>query len=83
MSDTGIDGWHQAYLRARQIESEAGLPAGSLKPENTGGFSLVFVHLNEEQIRQLAHLWFVLAQMARANEAAHHPGRHEPAAERG
>lgn len=62
MGTSGMDGWHNTYLRARQIESELGLPAGSVKPEVTGKFSLIFIHCSEEQIRQMAHLWYVLTQ---------------------
>jgi hypothetical protein len=62
MGSSAADGWHNAYLRAKQIESELGLPQGSVKPEVTGKFSLIFIHCSEEQIRQMAHLWYVLTQ---------------------
>lgn len=76
-SATGKDGWHNAYLHARQIETEVALPEGSVKPELSGRYSLVLANLTEDQIRQMAHLWYVLSHTAipGASPKSHAPGK--------
>ena len=61
---TGKEGWHHALLHARQIATEVGLPEGAIKPETNGHYSLTLSHLTEDQIRQMAHLWYVLSHTA-------------------
>ena len=58
---TGKEGWHHAFLHAKQIATEVGLPEGAIKAETNGQYSLTLSHLNEDQIRQMAHLWYVLS----------------------
>ena len=73
MTDNSSDGWHNLYLRARQIESEVGLQTGSVKPEVNGQYSLILLHLSDEQIRQLAHVWYVLSRVQISGDAHHKP----------
>jgi hypothetical protein len=71
MSNTaaGKEGWQQTYHHLRAIETEVGLPEGSIKPELNGRYSLVLMHLTEDQIRQMAHLWYVLSHTATVGDA--------------
>ncbi len=67
MANNGSDGWTKQYQLAKQIESETGLPAGSIKTEPGGVYALTLQRLSEEQVRQVAHLWYVLSHTAVAN----------------
>jgi hypothetical protein len=77
MANNGSDGWNKQYQLAKQIETETGLPAGSIKTEAGGFYALTLLHLTEEQIRQMAHLWYVLSHTAVQSA---HPvaGAHRP-----
>jgi hypothetical protein len=75
--DSSSESSHNAYMKARQIESDNHLPSGSVKPEASGRYSLIFVHMSEDQIKQLSHLWYVITQTQHLSEGHDQPGQRQ------